>query len=116
MKFLPTPDSARRHLHGEDALGQGLEAAVTLVLFLGLGYLLDRWLGTAPWFTVGMVGFAGVGVFVIMKAKYMARMEQLEAERREAAARRPSPSPATRSTVATVPSVTTIGDPKRALP
>ena len=97
-----------------------MEAAVTLVLFLGLGYLLDRWLGTTPWFMVILVSLAGVGVFVIMKAKYMARMEQLEAQRREAAAAHRQPTtpstpvaPAARSSRGAVAS---IGETKRALP
>lgn len=94
-----------------------MEAAVTMVIFLALGYLLDRWLGTTPWFTVALVSLAGVGVFVIMKAKYMARMEQLEAQRREAtAAQGRADAPAAPVARPTRASVATIGETKRALP
>lgn len=81
MRFLPTATSARRVLRGDDSLGQGMDAVVTLVLFMGGGWLLDRWLGTAPWFMIGLVLLGAVGVFVGMKARYTARMEELEAER-----------------------------------
>ena len=85
MKFLPTPTSARRTLNGDDALGQGMEAALMMAVFLGIGWLLDRWLGTTPWFMVGLVVFAAVGVFVTMKVRYTTRMEALEQERLERA-------------------------------
>ena len=43
MKLVPTP----RHATPDDSLAQGMdETAITLVLFFGLGFLLDRWLGT----------------------------------------------------------------------
>jgi F0F1-type ATP synthase assembly protein I len=85
MKFLPTPTSARRHLNGDDALGQGMEAALMIAVFLGIGWLLDRWLDTTPWFMLGLVVFAAIGVFVTMKVRYTARMEVLEQERLERA-------------------------------
>lgn len=92
MRFLPTATSARRVLRGDDHLGQGMDAVVTLVLFMGGGWLLDRWLGTEPWLMIGMVLLASVGVFVGIKARYNARMEELEAARhQEATARRGEP-------------------------
>jgi len=94
MKLLPTPTSARRHLHGDDALGQGMEAALMVAVFLGLGWLLDRWLGTAPWFMIGLVLFAAVGMFVTMKARYSARMAELERERAERATAHRAGAPA----------------------
>ena len=54
-----------------------------LAVFLGIGWLLDHWLGTTPWFMIGLVLFAAVGMFVSMKARYTARMEELERERRD---------------------------------
>ena len=43
----------------------GLSAAVVLVLCGGLGYLVDRWLGTSPAFT--LVGVAlGIATVVAM--------------------------------------------------
>lgn len=46
------------------AMSRGLELAVTLVLMVGLGWLVDRWFGTYPLFTIvfSVVGFAGIGV------------------------------------------------------
>jgi ATP synthase protein I len=83
MKFLPTVTSARRNLRGDDAFGRGLDVVITVVLFLGLGWLIDRWLGTTPWFAIGLFVLASIGSFVGMKARYTARMQELEAERAE---------------------------------
>jgi F0F1-type ATP synthase assembly protein I len=69
----------------DDSLGRGMDVALTLLVFLGLGWLLDRWLGLFPLFTVSLVVFAAVGSFVRMKYVYDAAMERLEAERAAAA-------------------------------
>ncbi len=47
-----------------DAMGRGFELALTLAAMTGIGWLLDRWAGTAPIFTLvlGVVGFVGVGI------------------------------------------------------
>lgn len=53
--------------------GVGLEFAVAIALFGGIGWLLDRWLQTAPWLLIVGVflGFAaGLGI-VIKLAKQM---------------------------------------------
>ncbi|WP_205528759.1 AtpZ/AtpI family protein [Desertimonas flava] len=76
-----------------DSLGRGMDAVITLVVFLGIGWLLDRWLGTTPWFMIGLFLLAGVGTFIIMKARYTATMEALEAERRSAATAQRTASP-----------------------
>lgn len=86
MKFLPTPTTARRNLRGDDSFSRGMDAVITIVLFLGLGWLLDRGLGTAPWFMIGLFLLASVGAFIGIKARYTERMEDLEAQRRRAAA------------------------------
>ncbi|HEX7523378.1 MAG TPA: AtpZ/AtpI family protein [Candidatus Deferrimicrobium sp.] len=38
----------------------GLEMALSVVIGMGIGYYLDRWLGTGPWLTVVWIalGFA----------------------------------------------------------
>jgi hypothetical protein len=74
----------------DDNLGRGMEMAITVLAFLGLGYLIDRWLGLFPVFTIALVVFAAVGMFVRMKYTYDATMQRLEAERvaRRAAAPR----------------------------
>ena len=37
-----------------------MEMALTLAVFLGLGWLLDAWLDTRPAFTIGLVVFAAI--------------------------------------------------------
>lgn len=47
-----------------DAMGRGLELALTLVVFGGIGWLIDHLADTSPIFTLlfSVVGFAGIGV------------------------------------------------------
>ena len=59
-----------------------MDIALTMLVFLGVGYGLDRWLGLFPVFTITLVVFAAIGAFVRLKYTYDAAMEQLEAERR----------------------------------
>jgi Na+-transporting methylmalonyl-CoA/oxaloacetate decarboxylase beta subunit len=73
----------------DDSLGRGMDLALTLLVFLGLGALIDNWLGIFPVFTIALVLFAAVGTFVRMKVVYDATMERHEATRlasRQAAA------------------------------
>lgn len=42
-------------------MGLGIEMAVPLVLFMYVGYRVDRWLETAPWFFV-VGAFLGITV------------------------------------------------------
>jgi len=65
-------------------LGQGMEFALTVAVFLGLGWLIDGWADTRPVFTIALVVFSMVGQFVKMWFVYDARMTSLEAERRAA--------------------------------
>ena len=45
-----------------------LSFVLTTVTMLGLGWLLDRWLGTAPWLVVaGIVVGAGVGFYEFIR-------------------------------------------------
>jgi hypothetical protein len=67
---------------GSDTLGRGMDIALTLAVFLGVGWLIDAWLGVFPAFTVGLVLFAAIGTFIRLKYTYDATMERLEAERR----------------------------------
>ncbi len=48
--------------------GAGVEFVVAVMLFAGIGWGLDRWLGTLPWLTiVGVaVGFA-TGLYILWK-------------------------------------------------
>lgn len=70
-----------------------MDVALTLLAFLGIGALIDAWLGIFPAFTIGLVVFAAVGTFIRLKYTYDQTMERLEAER--LAARRARITPAT---------------------
>ncbi len=59
-----------------------MDLALTLGAFLVLGWLLDRWVGTTPLFTISLTVLAAAGQFIRMKYVYDAEMERLEAERR----------------------------------
>ena len=51
----------------------GLTVAVTLVGLGALGYLVDRWLGTSPWFTLaGLV--LGIAAAVLMTVSRVRRL------------------------------------------
>jgi F0F1-type ATP synthase assembly protein I len=63
-----------------------MEMALTVVVFLGLGWLADRALGTSPLFMVVLVVFAMIGQSARMWFTYDARMRTLEEERRNRAA------------------------------
>ncbi|MBF28416.1 MAG: hypothetical protein CL447_01010 [Acidimicrobiaceae bacterium] len=84
MKLLFTQARESRGSGADDNLGRGMETALLLAFFLGIGWLVDRWLGTRPLFMIGLVLFAAAGSFVKMKLDYDSRMERLEAERRNA--------------------------------
>lgn len=90
MRYLSTP----RRVEPDDSVVQGMEAAFALVLFLGLGFAIDRWLGTEPMFTIGMMLLGAVGLFFRFKYAYIARMDRLEADRRTGP--RPPSSPGSR--------------------
>jgi len=78
-------------------LGRGMDFALVVLVFLGIGYGLDRWLDTRPAFMVGMVVFSMVGQFVKMYYEYTAEMKVHEAE---LAARRTGAPRATRDQIA----------------
>ncbi len=62
------------------ATSRGFEFVVTIAIFTGLGWLLDRWLGTAPLFIIVFTVLAFVGNFARMWYSYDAAMTKLEAE------------------------------------
>ena len=64
-------------------LGRGMDFALVVLVFLGIGYVLDRWLGTRPLFMIGLVVFAVVGQFIKIYYDYTATMQELEAKRAE---------------------------------
>jgi F0F1-type ATP synthase assembly protein I len=66
-----------------DGVGRGMEFALLTLLFLGLGYLLDRWLDTKPVFMIVLVVLALVGQFASLKYGYDQRMKEHEQARAE---------------------------------
>lgn len=84
MKLLPKQP---RVTNTEDSVGLGIEAAVIIALFLGLGYVLDRIFGTTPLFMIIMTVVGAVGLFTKLKYRYDDRMDELEDERRASTAR-----------------------------
>ena len=85
MKPLVT-GSTRINRGTDDRLGKSIDVALVTLVFLGVGYLLDRWLGTKPIFMIGFVVLALVGEFVRFWYDYDSRMKVLE-EQRAASAR-----------------------------
>jgi F0F1-type ATP synthase assembly protein I len=59
-----------------DSLGQGIDAVVTIIVFFGIGFLLDRWLSTTPWLSIVMLVLGAIGVFYRLKAGYLAEVDQ----------------------------------------
>lgn len=90
MKNLP-----RTIINADDALARGLDFAFVTLGFFGVGFLLDRWLGTTPLFMILLVVIALVGLFARIWYQYEASMRRLEAERSAGARGAASPQIAT---------------------
>lgn len=84
MKLLPT----QKRANTEDNLGLGIEVAVILAMFFGIGYGLDRLVGTQPVFMIIMTLLGAVGLFTKFKYGYDARMDEHDAKREADAATR----------------------------
>lgn len=63
-----------------EALSRAFELAATPAIFAGLGWLLDRWLGTSPLFLIVLFLFAVAGVGYMTWFKYEEEMKQHEAD------------------------------------
>ena len=72
-----------------DTLARGFEWAATIAIFLGIGFLLDRWLGTTPVFMVVLFVFALVGQIVRAYVHYGDEIDR-EFTARRAMAKPPS--------------------------
>ena len=77
MDLLPR----KQRRSSDDGLGRGMEFAILVLMFLGVGYVLDRWSGTKPLFMIVLVVLALVGQFASMWYSYDARMKQHEEDR-----------------------------------
>lgn len=80
MKILPTPPQAARR-RNDDSLGHGMDAVITLMLFLGLGFGLDTLIGTTPIFMIVFTIVGAAGLFARFYYQYSARMDEHDAER-----------------------------------
>jgi ATP synthase protein I len=64
----------------------GLEMAISVVIGMGIGYYLDRWLGTGPWLTIVWIGLgfaAGVRSLYRAAVRSGKDLEREEEERRK---------------------------------
>jgi ATP synthase protein I len=64
----------------------GIEMALSVVIGLGIGYYLDKWLGTAPWLMILWIGFgfaAGVRSLYRAAVRSGKDIEKDEEERRK---------------------------------
>lgn len=60
----------------------GFEMALSVVIGLGIGYYLDKWLGTAPWLMILWLGFGfAAGVRSLYRAAKRSEREQEEREK-----------------------------------
>ena len=89
MKLLPK----QTRVQTDDALGMAMEIAIMMALFIGGGFALDQWLGTLPLFMILGSVLGAVGLFTKHKYRYDEKMDALEAERRDAIARRAGTPP-----------------------
>ena len=81
MKVLPDQRKIAEHQQSGQTLGRGMDFALVVLVFLGIGYGLDRWLDTRPAFMIGLVIFSVVGQFIKMYFEYTGQMKVHEAER-----------------------------------
>lgn len=82
---VPLKLPARQIVVTDSAIGKGLDIALTLAIFFGIGFGLDRWLGTTPLFMIVLSVAAAVGLMARTWSRYESSMQQHEAERREMA-------------------------------
>ncbi|MEO5899424.1 MAG: AtpZ/AtpI family protein [Ilumatobacteraceae bacterium] len=73
--------SPRTQASTDSNVGRGMDLALVTLVFLGIGYVLDRILDTKPVFMIGMFVFAVVGQTIKMWIGYDAKMKVHEAER-----------------------------------
>lgn len=75
------PDDTRNFFQQEDdAWSRAIELALTPVVAGGIGYLLDRLIGTVPVFTIIFLVVAVAGTFVKMYYAYDTKMKAHDAQ------------------------------------
>jgi len=98
LKVLPDQRKIAEAQQSGQTLGRGMDFALVVLVFLGIGYGLDRWLGTRPAFMVGLVVLSVVGQFIKMYFEYTATMQQHEAARAASVQRQPRSTALSRTT------------------
>jgi F0F1-type ATP synthase assembly protein I len=86
-----SPPAAPHDNRSDDTFGIGIEAGVMLMIFSALGWFVDRWLATTPWFTIGLFLLGAVGLFYRFKAEYTNRIDDLARQRRDGRTRPGAP-------------------------
>ncbi len=65
---MANPDDEDVNRKSGMAYAAALSLFASVVIFLGLGWFLDRWLGTSPWLLVaGIVLGAGLGLYEFVR-------------------------------------------------
>ncbi|MFT7647135.1 MAG: F0F1-type ATP synthase assembly protein I [Candidatus Poriferisodalaceae bacterium] len=80
---LPAPPQQKQNSELGDGLAKAIDIVLTPVAFGGIGWVVDRVLGTAPWFMVAMASLALIGKFIAEWYIYDHQMSEHEAERNE---------------------------------
>ncbi len=85
MKILPSQEKIAEAQRSDQTLGKGMDFALVVLVFLGIGWAIDTWIGTRPAFMIGLVLLAVTGQFIKMYYDYKAAMEAHVAERADKA-------------------------------
>ena len=93
--LMTPPPTNQRDTADEIMVGNGFESGFMVIIFALGGYFLDRWLGTTPWFVIGMFVLGAVGLFFKLKASYGTRMDSYENDRVSALSASPRSSDVT---------------------
>jgi ATP synthase protein I len=65
---MPEPEEQNENQKSGIAYAAAITLFVTVLTFLGLGLLLDRWLGTSPWLLVlGIVLGSALGLYEFVR-------------------------------------------------
>ena len=96
--FSPQTSVGQAMVGVDHASVMGMELIAAVLLWTGLGYLLDRWLGTGPWLLVigGIIGNAAGITLIWFRSKRMDDVERLAAASRRAGHRPPEGGPGAR--------------------
>jgi F0F1-type ATP synthase assembly protein I len=88
----PRTSSARDRRSALRGLDQssvmGVELLTATLTWAGIGWLVDRWLGTAPWFlAIGALLGNAAGIYLVwLRGRRMDAIEAAEADRQSGAA------------------------------